>query len=122
MLGQVQGGSQGVTSEGSRVKSESSFLGKTFTSGSRFFFCPCKYFLCCLPSSIIPAPLTCARHPCHSNPSATYGLLNPSHHRGVVGGHHLLDCYSPSTLVVPGALRFKEQSDGLFGSIQLQLV
>lgn len=41
----------------------------------------------------------------------TCAPLNPRHHQGVVGGHHLFDCYLPPTLVMPAFLRFKEEGD-----------
>lgn len=63
-----------------------------------FSSAPCKYFLCCLLSSVILAPLTCAHHPCHSNQSAQHVLCwTPATVREWYGGHHLLGCYLPPT-------------------------
>lgn len=62
---------------------------------------PCKYFLCCLLSSVIPAPPTPARHSCHSNQSAQHVLCWTPATNVWRGGHRLLDCYLPPLHLQP---------------------
>lgn len=99
----------GIKSEGNKVKSESSFLGKTFTRDGTFS--PVRlanvFSAVCCPQ-LIPAHATLVIPICQPNTCSVY----PQPPSGWGRGHHLLDTRPPHpyahTLVMPAALSFKE--------------